>query len=366
MTEKELAASLLSEIEKTVEGLGRTVRIMEVCGTHTVELRRQGIHGMLPEDITLISGPGCPVCVTPTGYIDNAISLARSGKALVASFGDMLRVPGSGGETLASLGSTGAVKLVYSPAELPALARAESRPVVFLGIGFETTIPTVISSLASALSSGVRNLLLYSAFKVVPPALHLLTESPERRIDGYLLPGHVSIILGPEPYGFLSEPGGIPGVITGFDGLDMLLGVLKLVRQVARGENRVENAYPRAVKPGGNPRARALMEEMLEPRDARWRGLGVIPDSGLFLRPALAEFDAEKVFGLPEVTDADDPRCLCPRVISGEAVPTECPLFGTRCTPDDPVGPCMVSAEGTCAAYLRYGGRRARSGKESR
>ncbi len=358
MTEKSLADAMVREIDRTVADIGREVRIMEVCGTHTVELRRQGLHELLPDGITLVSGPGCPVCVTPTGYVDNAIELARSGKALVASFGDMLRVPGTSGATLASLGSTGSVKLVYSPSELAALARAEARPVVFLGIGFETTIPTVVAALKSAVESGVRNLFVYSAFKVVPPALALLTADPERKIDGYLLPGHVSVILGPEAYAFLGQPGGLPGVITGFEGLDMLLGVLMIVRQVSRHESKVENGYPRAVKPGGNPRARALMQETLEPRDALWRGLGVIPGSGLGLRPSFAAMDAELKFGLPEIRDSDDPRCLCRKVIAGEAVPYDCPLFAKRCTPDDPVGPCMVSSEGTCAAYLRYGSRR--------
>jgi hydrogenase expression/formation protein HypD len=257
------------------------------------------------------------------------------------------------------------VKLVYSPAELAGLARAAGRPVVFLGIGFETTIPTVAAAVKSAVESGVRNLSVYSAFKVVPPALALLTADPARRIDGYLLPGHVSVIIGPEAYAFLQGPGGLPGVITGFEGLDMLLGLLMIVRQVSRHESKVENAYPRAVKPGGNVRARELMKEMLEPRDALWRGLGVIPRSGLGLRPAFAEMDAEVKFGLPDIHDSDDPRCLCRKVIAGEAVPYDCPLFGKRCTPDDPVGPCMVSSEGTCAAYLRYGSRRSSARRPS-
>jgi hydrogenase expression/formation protein HypD len=354
MNEKSLARSLLTGITREVQRIGRQVQIMEVCGTHTVELRRQGIHEMLPEGILLVSGPGCPVCVTPTGYIDNAIRLARSQEAVVASFGDMLRVPGSSGTTLSSLGSTGHVRLVYSPAELEQAARGTRMPVVFLAIGFETTIPAVIAALKSAASAGVRNLFLYCAFKVVPPALTLLTKDPDRRIDGYLLPGHVSVIIGPEAYAFLEEPGGLPGVITGFDGLDMLLGILMILRQVSRGENRVENAYPRAVKPGGNPRAQALMQEMLEPRDALWRGLGRLPGSGLGLKSSFAELDAEARFSLPEITDSDNPLCLCRKVITGDALPHDCGLFGRRCTPDDPVGPCMVSSEGTCAAYLRY------------
>lgn len=352
--EKRLAGSLVAEIEKVVKEIGRPVKLMEVCGTHTVELRKQGVHSLLPAKITLVSGPGCPVCVTPSGYIDNAISLAGSGEVVIASFGDMLRVPGSNGEALVSFSGTGGVRLVYSPLELLSLAAGEKKPVVFLGIGFETTIPAVIAVFRRAFEQRIANLFLYSAFKVIPPALRILAADPARRVDGFLLPGHVSVILGPEPYTFLEKKGGLPGVITGFEGLDMLLGVLMLLRQIARGENKVENAYPRAVKPGGNPKALRMMEEMLEPRDALWRGLGVIPASGLGLKAELSSLDAEKRFPLPEVREHDNPRCLCRKVITGEALPTDCSLFAAACTPDDPIGPCMVSSEGTCAAYLRY------------
>ncbi len=352
--ERETAASLVSEIDKAARALGRHVKIMEVCGTHTVELRKQGIHWLLPAGVTLVSGPGCPVCVTPTGYVDNAITLAESGEALVASFGDMLRVPGSSGKTLLSCSGAG-VKMVYSPSELLPLAAASKKPVVFLGIGFETTVPAVLAALRSAAAEGIGNLFLYSAFKVIPPALRLLASDPAGRVDGFLLPGHVSVVIGARAYAFLSKPGGLPGVITGFDGLDMLLGILMLLRLIARGKNSVENAYPRAVKPEGNRKALALMGEMLSPRDALWRGLGTIPGSGLGLSKQNAERDAELRFGLPEISDRDDPRCLCRRVITGENVPPDCPLFAGVCTPDDPVGPCMVSSEGTCAAYLRYG-----------
>ena len=353
--ERDLASELTAEIESTAAGIGRPVRIMEVCGTHTVELRRQGIHSLLPRGITLVSGPGCPVCVTPAGYVDNALGLAESGRAIIASFGDMLKVPGSSGRTLASLSAAGRARLVYSPTELVGMARGAGAPVVFLAVGFETTIPTIMSALLEAQNRGVDNLYLYTAFKTVPAALRFLLANPAHGIDGFLLPGHVSVVIGADAYGFLEQTGGRPGVITGFEALDMLLGILLVLRQVRKGTRRVENAYPRAVRPGGNPLARQLMETLLEPTDEAWRGLGVIPGAALGLRPALSARDAAKVFSLPMAADAEAPGCICARVVAGMATPPQCPLFGTRCTPDDPVGPCMVSSEGTCAAYFRYG-----------
>jgi hydrogenase expression/formation protein HypD len=356
--EQQLAGELVSEIEKTMRRIGRPVSLMEVCGTHTVELRRKGIHSLLPQAISLVSGPGCPVCVTPAGYIDNAISLAESGRAVIATFGDLLKVPGTSGRALSSLSGQGLVKLVYSPTELDAIARRSPLPVVFLAVGFETTIPTVVSALLQAKERGVENLLLYTAFKTVAPALRFLLSDPDHGIDGFLLPGHVSVVIGEEAYGFLAAVGGRPGVITGFESLDMLLGILLLVRQIEKGKRGVENAYPRAVRPAGNPRAIAIMEKNLEPRSDVWRGLGVIPGGSLGLRPELAHVDAQKRFELPPARDVEAPGCLCARVISGKALPPQCALFGRRCTPDDPVGPCMVSSEGTCAAYFRYGARR--------
>ena len=356
--EKTLAREIVSEIASITTRIGRPVKLMEVCGTHTVELRRRGVHSLLPEAISLISGPGCPVCVTPAGYVDNALELAESGQAVIATFGDMLKVPGMGGRSLSGLSGRGLVKMVYSPSELVSMARESRLPVVFLAVGFETTIPTVVSALLEARNGGIDNLLLYTAFKTVTPALRFLLSSPDHGIDGFILPGHVSVIIGPEAYEFLGDPGGRPGVITGFDPIDMLLGILFLVRQILKGERRVENAYPRAVKPGGNPLARAVMEKTLEPRNDVWRGLGVIPGGALGLRPELAAMDAEKRFAIPEARDAEAPGCLCSRVIAGKALPPQCSLFGRRCTPDDPVGPCMVSSEGTCAAYFRFGAKK--------
>lgn len=326
---------------------------MEVCGTHTVALRRHGIPSLLPENITLISGPGCPVCVTPDGYVDNALALAEEKRAVVATFGDMLKVPGSGGGSLVRHIGGGWVRMVYSPSEV--LSMTGGAPVVFLGIGFETTIPAVAAAFLKARKQGAGNLYLYTAFKMVVPALKALLSDPDRAIDAFILPGHVSVVLGLEAYRFLEGPEGLPSVVTGFEPLDMVYGLLLILRQLAAGEKRVENAYPRAVKPDGNPRARRIIEELTEPRDELWRGLGWIAASGRGLRGEFRDMDAETAFDLTPLEEHEPPGCLCGRVIQGKASPTQCPLFGSRCTPDEPVGPCMVSSEGTCAAYLRYG-----------
>jgi hydrogenase expression/formation protein HypD len=356
--ESSLARRLVTEIQEVTEKIGREVRLMEVCGTHTVELRKQGIQSLLPPQVTLVSGPGCPVCVTPSGYIDNAISLVTEGRADVATFGDLMKVPGASGRTLSSFTATGRVKLVYSPHELVEIARGRRHPVVFLAVGFETTVPTILSALLEAREQGVHNLFLYTAFKTVPPALRFLLANPGHGLDGFILPGHVSIIIGSGAYGFLEGDGGRPGVITGFEGMDMLVGILELLRQVQRGERRVQNAYTRAVKAGGNPLALDLIRRTLEPRSETWRGLGAIPGAALGLKPWLQEADAEKALDIPPPVDHEPPGCLCSRVIAGMSTPPQCALFGKRCTPDDPVGPCMVSSEGTCAAYFRYGSSR--------
>ena len=274
----------------------------------------------------------------------------------MATFGDMLRVPGSGGLSLARHAGSGAVRMVYSPSQLlPLAAEVSPRPVVFLGIGFETTIPTVASVFLDAWDCEIRNLYLYTAFKTVVPALEALLALPDSRIDAFLLPGHVSTVIGSDAYGRLLEgPGGAPGVVAGFEPVDMLTAILLALRQIAAGERRVENAYPRAVRPDGNPRARAVMDRLLEPSDDLWRGLGVIPRGGRSLRPKYRPMDAAAAFGLAPLRDKDPPGCLCGRVIRGASSPPDCPLFGGRCTPEDPVGPCMVSSEGTCAAWLRY------------
>ncbi len=353
--ERALVQELARRVAGTAARLDRQVRLMEVCGTHTVALRKSGIHSLLPANVTLVSGPGCPVCVTPTGYIDNALSLVEGKRALVATFGDMLRVPGSTGLSLARHAGNGAVRMVYSPAQLLALAaEARPKPVVFLGIGFETTIPTVAAVFLEAWECKIRNLYLYTAFKTVVPALEALLAQPDSRVDAFLLPGHVSAVIGSDAYQFLAGPGGAPGVVAGFEPVDMLAAILLALRQLAAGERRVENAYRRVVRPDGNPRARAVMDRLLEPSDELWRGLGAIPRSGRSLRPQYSQMDAAAAFGLAPLTAGDPPGCLCGQVIRGVSNPPDCALFKGRCTPEHPVGPCMVSSEGTCAAWLRY------------
>jgi hydrogenase expression/formation protein HypD len=354
-TDRSLAEPVLRELRRLAGSVGRPVRIMEVCGTHTVAIRRAGIPSLLPDNLQLISGPGCPVCVTPTGYIDNALALLRRPEVLLASFGDMLKVPGSDGDSLSRHTGGGRVRVLYSPAELPALAAQHEGPVVFLAIGFETTIPTIAAALLAAERQGQDNLYLYTAFKTVPPALRALLSGGNLALDAFLLPGHVSVILGEEPYRFLEEPGGVPGVITGFEPLDILDGILAALRQVAASSHRVENRYTRAVRPEGNPRARRVTDTVLEPAEALWRGLGVIPWSGMKLRKPFERRDAALRFELPPMTNCEPPGCSCARVLQGLAEPRQCPLFGGACTPERPVGPCMVSSEGSCAAEYRYG-----------
>ena len=351
----DLAAAVLTDIRRFAARIGRPIRIMEVCGTHTVAIRRAGIPSLLPENLILISGPGCPVCVTPTGYIDNALALLERPGVVVASFGDMLKVPGTSGDSLSRhLGDRG-VRVLYSPAELPALAAATSGPVVFLAIGFETTIPTIAAALLEAERQGCDNLFVYTGFKTVPAALQALLARQDRSLDAFLLPGHVSIIIGEEPYRFLEQPGGVPGVIAGFEPLDILDGIRAVLSQVSAGRHTVENRYARAVRPGGNPRAREVMHRALEPCGALWRGLGWIPDSGMSLRQGLLHRDAAVRFELPPMTNAEPAGCGCALVLQGLSSPAECPLFGSLCTPERPVGPCMVSSEGSCAAAYRYG-----------
>jgi hydrogenase expression/formation protein HypD len=307
----------------------------------------------LPESVKLISGPGCPVCVTPSGYIDNAFRLVEKHDCTVLSFGDMVKVPAGDGRTLSQFLGSGKVKIVYSPSEISGVAAQSPGPVVFLGIGFETTIPAVVAGFKRAIEAGCDNVFLYTAFKTVPPALEYLLNDPEHRLDGFLLPGHVSVIIGEVAYGFLE--GRIAGVIAGFEPLDMLIGLSELLRLVSNGARSVENLYKRAVRPEGNKNAQRLMDEYLEPRDAAWRAIGTIPASGLALRSEYRRFDAAFAFDLPPEEDGHRAGCICGSVIQGKARPTDCALFGDTCTPDRPVGPCMVSSEGTCAAYLRYG-----------
>jgi hydrogenase expression/formation protein HypD len=337
--------------------IGRPVRLMEVCGTHTVAIFRHGIRALLPRSIQLLSGPGCPVCVTAAADVEAAILLARSGAATLATFGDMMRVPGRK-ESLAEARAAGAdVKIVYSP--LDALALAEKNPareVVFFATGFETTSPLAAGTLLEAERRGIANFSIFSVHKTVPPALAALLGSGEVQVDGFILPGHVCTVTGVAPFAFLPEQFGKAAVVTGFEAGDILAGIAMLLAQIAASRPRVEIQYTSVVRPEGNPRAREILERLFEPADAHWRGIGTIPGSGLELRPAWAHRDAVHKFALARPEVPDPAACQCGAVLKGIKSPPDCKLFGKACTPDRPIGACMVSSEGSCAAYYKYQG----------
>ncbi|MFP4474833.1 MAG: hydrogenase formation protein HypD [Desulfatibacillaceae bacterium] len=350
--DKDMARAILDKLR--VESK-TPLRLMEVCGTHTMSIFRNGIRSLLPETISLLSGPGCPVCVTAQGEIDAFIELARNPEVTVATFGDLMRVPGTD-SSLAKERAQGAdVRIVYSTMDALALARSHpDRQVIFLGVGFETTAPTVAGAVLAANQAGVENFSVFPAHKLVPPALAGLVGGGRVEVNGFLCPGHVSVIIGEQAYEFLARDHGIPCVVAGFEAVDILSAVLLLVRQVEAGEARVDNAYKRAVRYEGNPRARAVMEQVFTPEDAHWRGIGVIPGSGLALAAEYAGFDAKQRFGV-KVAKTREPRgCSCGSILTGLVTPPECPLYKKVCTPEHPVGPCMVSSEGTCAAWFRY------------
>ncbi|NMC72127.1 MAG: hydrogenase formation protein HypD [Myxococcales bacterium] len=333
---------------------GRSVRLMEVCGTHTMAIARHGIRDFLPDNVFLCSGPGCPVCVTDAGYIDAALELARRG-VTIATFGDLVRVPGSTG-TLAEARAEGArVVVCYSPAEALALAREPGAPeVVFLAVGFETTVAPLAALLRSAVAAGATRFSMLAALKTVPRALAVLAEDPEVGVNGFLCPAHVSAVIGAAAYEPLAERYGIPCTIAGFEPLDILLGLLDLIEQLADGRACVVNQYARVVRREGNRKAQAAIAEMFEPADAAWRGLGVIPGSGLAIREPFAAFDAERRHGVAVRPGRPAPGCRCGDVLKGKILPDACPMFGGACTPEHPVGPCMVSGEGSCAAHHKY------------
>ena len=332
---------------------GRPLRIMEVCGTHTHEIFKLGIRNLLPENVQLVSGPGCPVCVTEAGFVDEALMLALDHGVTICTFGDLVRVPGSE-MSLAQARAKGAdVRIVYSPLDAAKLAEKEpDRQVVFLSVGFETTVPGSCLAVRKAASLSLANFSILGANKTMPQAYQVLKNSA----DAFLFPGHVSVISGTGIYEELREQG-VTGAVCGFTAEEILTALAEIISAFA-GERTpfFKNCYPRVVRPEGNPAARQLTSEIMEPCDAEWRGLGVIPRSGLRLRAEYAAWDARKKFALPPVTGRSNPACRCGTVLRGDCKPTDCPLFGKLCTPQHPVGACMVSGEGACSAFYQYGG----------
>lgn len=336
--------------------LGET-RLMEVCGTHTMAIARSGIKSMLPEKVKLLSGPGCPVCVTPPQVIDAVLELAMRPEITIATYGDMVRVPGSRpGDSLQRRRALGAKLLVvYSPVDAVEYARENpDREVVFLGVGFETTAPGTAAAVLTAKEEGVKNFSVLSMLKTVEPALRALMKTEDFQVQGFLCPGHVGTIIGERGFAFLPEEYQMPAVIAGFEPEDILLSVYLLLRQIAEGRPRVENQYKRAVSPTGNQLAQNMIHRCLEPRADIWRGLGRIENSGLGFRAEFSDFDAEKKFSIQYGEEKGQSACRCGDVICGRISPAQCPMFGKHCTPEDPVGPCMVSSEGACAAAYKY------------
>lgn len=332
------------------------IKLMEVCGTHTMAIAKAGIKKLLPDTIKLVSGPGCPVCVTSESDIDRAIEISRQKDVIITTFGDMMRVPGSRGslENMKRKGHD--IRVVYSP--LDALNIAKDNPhkkVVFMGVGFETTSPTIAATILEAKKIKIHNFFVLSNFKLIFPALKAIASSKKIKIDGFICPGHVSVITGSTPYEKVAKRYKKSCVITGFDTIDILKGIERLIRQIKNREYKVEIAYKRAVKKDGNKRAQRILGSVFESRDAEWRGLGVIKKSGLKLRKKYENFDGEKEFKV-KIPKARRMRgCICGEVLQGIKSPKNCRLFRKICTPEKPVGPCMVSSEGTCAAYYKYG-----------
>jgi len=350
-----LVAGILNHISSAAKRLARPVTIMEICGSHTYAIGRFGIRKLLPENIRLISGPGCPVCVTSARDVDLALHFASMPGVIFATFGDMLKVSGTRGNSLQKKRAEGAdVRVVSSADECIGMALSHpQKEVVMMGIGFETTAPTIAAVIAACRKKEIRNFSVFSVHKIVPPAIQVLLADPHLNIDGFLCPGHVSTMIGAEAYRMIPDAGRA-AAITGFEPVDIVEGVWMLLQQIESRQKDVAIQYSRGVRPEGNLRAMAFLESVFEITDASWRGLGVIPQSGLAMRADFAAFDALKKFPIPDIQSQDIPGCGCGDILRGIKLPYDCPLFKKVCTPVNPVGPCMVSSEGTCSAYYKY------------
>ena len=346
--------AIVQKIDDAARRLGRNATFMEVCGTHTHAVAGSGLRRMMPAGIRLVSGPGCPVCVTPVGYLDRALALARRPGTVLCTFGDLMRVPSSSISLEHARAEGLDIRIVYSPRDALSIARDNPElEVVFLSVGFETTVPTFAAALAEAEEAGIPNFLILPGNKVIPPAMVALVEDPDLDVDGFLLPGHVSVLTGWEVFRFLSEQHGVPGAVVGFSPTDVLRGVLELIEQNIDGRADTANLYPTVVSPQGNIAAYELVDRFFEPADDQWRGFGEIPASGLALRSEWSHRDASLIpVELPP--PAEPVGCRCGDVLRGVIDPPECPLFDAGCSPDNPVGACMVSSEGTCSAWFRH------------
>ncbi len=351
----ELARTISAEIARL--SAGRTLKLMEICGGHTHTIYKHGVEDVLPRNIDLVHGPGCPVCVLPMGRIDDAIAIARTEGVIFTTFGDMMRVPGSQGSLLDAKAAGADVRFVYSPLDALKLARQQpDRAVVFFAIGFETTAPSTAITLLRAQAEGIKNFSVFCNHVMVIPAIKAILDSPDLRLDGFIGPGHVSMVIGMQPYTFIARDHRKPMVIAGFEPLDIIQSVQMIAQQISEGRAEIENQYGRVVRPEGNVKALEAMDRTMELRPFfEWRGLGLITHSALKLRPEFAAWDAELRFEVPGIRVADPQACQCGEVLKGAIKPWECKVFGTACTPETPIGTCMVSSEGACAAYYNYG-----------
>lgn len=348
-------------VQATLREIGRTVTqpwvLMEICGGQTHAIVRHGIDQLLPPEVELVHGPGCPVCVTPLEVIDKALAIARRPEVIFTSYGDMLRVPGSAGDLFSVRAAGGDVRVVYSPLDAVTIARDNpDKEVVFFAIGFETTAPANAMSVLQAQAMGLENYSVLVSHVCVPPAMHAILGSPDNRVQGFLAAGHVCAVMGYWEYPPIAREYSVPIVVTGFEPLDIAQGILATVRQLEAGRAEVENAYGRAVTREGNGPAQKVIDTVFEKRDRKWRGIGQIPESGWGLRPAFAAFDAEQRFDVGDITPEESPECMAGLILQGLRKPHECPAFGDPCTPERPLGATMVSNEGACAAYYRYRG----------
>jgi hydrogenase expression/formation protein HypD len=356
--------ALLAEIRRTVR---HPWVLMEICGGQTHAILRYGLDQLLPPEVELVHGPGCPVCVTPLAQVDKALAIAAMPGVIFTSYGDMLRVPGSGRDLFSVRAAGGDVRVVYSPLDAVRLAQANpDRPVVFFAIGFETTAPANAMSVLQAQQLGLANFSLLISHVRVPPAIHAILGAPGNRVQGFLAAGHVCAVMGYHEYPSIAQRYRVPVVVTGFEPVDLLRGVLATVRQLEEGRAVVENAYPRAVTFEGNRPAQDVLRRVFEDCDRAWRGIGVIPMSGWRLREAFAAFDAESRFDVGDIRTQESEDCIAGEVLQGRKRPPDCPVFGTTCTPEHPLGATMVSSEGACAAYFNYRRQEAEVGAEIR
>ncbi|HET8951321.1 MAG TPA: hydrogenase formation protein HypD [Solirubrobacteraceae bacterium] len=360
------AERLATEIARLAEP-GRHYKLMEVCGGHTHTIYKHGIEDLLPPGIELVHGPGCPVCVIPMGRQDDAMAIAARPEVIFTTFGDMLRVPATRGSLLDAKARGADVRMVYSPLDALRIARENpNRDVVFFAIGFETTTPSTAITLLRARAEGIRNFSVFANHVTIIPAIKAILDSPDLRLDGFIGPGHVSTVIGIRPYRWIARDHGKPVVVSGFEPLDILQGVYMILRQLADGRCEVENQYRRVVRDEGNPAALKAIAATMELRTTfEWRGLGFISQSALKLRSEFADWDAEVRYEVPGVRVADPKACQCGEVLKGVIKPWECKVFGTACTPDRPIGTCMVSSEGACAAYYNFGRLNRRRGREA-